>query len=144
MNRNWEDAVNYGFIGAGSGSWYTNTLHMLSPGARVWANIPGAGYVGVGLVVEPAVPVSQFTVGDKDGHQIPISKAALKGPGLSRNADNPELSEYLVRVKWIATLPVDKAIKEKGFFGNQNSVARPVSPKWDYTVRRLKERLSIS
>jgi hypothetical protein len=143
-NRNWEDAVKYGFIGAGSGPWYTNTLNMLSPGARVWANIPGAGYVGVGMVVEPAVPVGEFALKDKDGNQIPISKAPLKGPGLSRNADDPDLSEYLVRVKWIATVPVDKAIKEKGFFGNQNSVARPVSPKWDYTVRRLKERFGIS
>jgi len=42
------------------------------------------------------------------------------------------------------TAPVAKAIKEKGCFGNQNSVASPVSPKWDYTVQRLKKHFGIS
>jgi hypothetical protein len=30
------------------------------------------------------------------------------------------------------------AIHERGFFGNQNSVTRPRSPKWVHTVERLK------
>ena len=48
--RMWEDARKYGFISAGGGSWYSQTLKLLSPGDRVWVNIPKSGYVGVGKV----------------------------------------------------------------------------------------------
>ena len=30
-----------------------------------------------------------------------------------------------------------EAVKEKGFFGNQNTVARPTTAAWGYTVDRL-------
>ena len=144
-HRNWEDTIKYGFISAGGGSWYSNTLHMLTPGARIWANVPGGvGYVGVGTVAEPVVKVDEFTVEDGNGRKIPITKAPLKGPEIGKHSDDAEKSEYLVRVKWIATVPLEKAVKEKGFFGNQNTVARPTSPKWNYTVQRLKERFGVS
>jgi len=144
-HRNWEDALKYGFISGGGGSWYSNTLQMLTPGARIWANVPGGvGYVGVGTVVEPVVRVDEFMVEDGSGSKVPITKAPLKGPEIGKHADDPERSEYLVRVKWIKTVPLDKAVKEKGFFGNQNTVAKPTSPKWNYTVERLKERFGVS
>lgn len=40
QNRAWEDARKFGFISAGGGKWYTQTLKMLRPGDRVWVNIP--------------------------------------------------------------------------------------------------------
>lgn len=39
---------------AGGGSWYSRTLGLLEPGARVWVNVPSKGYVGVGRVTEVA------------------------------------------------------------------------------------------
>ena len=54
-NRDWSEAVQYGFISGGGGSWYSNTLSMLEPGARVWVNAPGTGYLGVGEVVDARV-----------------------------------------------------------------------------------------
>lgn len=42
-SRNWDDARRYGYISAGGGSWYSQTLKMLSPGDRVWVNIPKTG-----------------------------------------------------------------------------------------------------
>ena len=48
-------------------------------------------------------------------------------------------AEYVVKIKWIYAEPDDKdAIKEPGFFGNQNSACKPTTPKWDFTVKRLK------
>jgi hypothetical protein len=47
-SRSWEDAVEYGFICAGGGSWYSRTLQLLSPGDRLWVRVPGCGFVGVG------------------------------------------------------------------------------------------------
>jgi hypothetical protein len=42
------DGLKWGYIVAGGGSWYSRTLAMLKPGARIWVNVPGSGYVGVG------------------------------------------------------------------------------------------------
>jgi hypothetical protein len=36
-----------------------------------------------------------------------------------------------------------KAVKEKDFFGNQNSVAKPKDPSWDCTVQRLKMHFGV-
>ena len=33
--RCWSDARKYGFISAGGGTWYSNTLKLLSPGDRI-------------------------------------------------------------------------------------------------------------
>ena len=33
--------------------------------------------------------------------------------------------------------------EEKGFFGNQNSAAKPRAKKWHHTVARLKQRFGI-
>ena len=38
--RSWEEAVKYGFISAGGGTWFTNTLKLLKPGDRIWVKIP--------------------------------------------------------------------------------------------------------
>jgi hypothetical protein len=143
-SRHWEDARKYGFISAGGGDWYTRTLNMLEPEGRVWVNIPQQGYVGVGKVLEGPVPAEKFTVTTDDGRQVPISELSLRGE-LCRPSDNePGTEEQLVRVKWIKTVPVSQAVKEKGLFGNQNSAAKPRAKKWRHTVERLKTRLGIS
>ena len=141
--RNWAEARKYGFICAGGGAWYSNTLSLLEPGARIWVNIPGTGYVGVGEVTEPVVPVDDFQVDDGNGKVVPITALPLDAAEMIKVTDNPEKGEYLVRVKWIKTVSTSDAIKEKGFFGNQNSVARPTAAKWDHTVERLKKRFDV-
>lgn len=142
-NRRWEEGVKYGFISGGGGAWYTNTLSMLEPGARVWVNVPGKGYVGVGRVVEAAKPIDEFFVKDESGREVSISSLPLHAAAMTKVADNPDKAEYMVRVEWLKTVPLDQAVKEKGFFGNQNTVARPVTPKWDHTIERLKKRFGI-
>lgn len=42
-------------------------------------------------------------------------------------------------VNWEHIVPLAKAVKEVGFFRNQNTVCRPSDPKWDRTVERLKQ-----
>jgi hypothetical protein len=142
--RSWEDAVKYGFISGGGGDFYVRTLAMLSPGDRVWVNVPGEGYVGVGEVTRPVVRVDQFLVPGPDGRETPITEMPLKGSGIVRSLETAEVPEHLVSVRWLASLPRSKAIKEKGLFGNQNTVARPRDPKWAYTIERLKERFGIA
>lgn len=143
QHRDWEEARKYGFLSAGGGDWYSRTLARLEPGGRVWVNIPKTGYVGVGRIVESVVPIDQFTVADESGKQVPIVSLPLKAAKHATTATNPEKAEHFVRVNWKKTVPISQAVKEKGFFGNQNSAATPKARKWVHTVERLKQRFGI-
>jgi hypothetical protein len=143
-DRDWEEARKYGFIGGGGGRFYSQTLSMLNPGDRIWVNVPGTGFVGVGRVVERVVPVEQFQVAGPNGRSVPITEI----PGLmvarsTKSSEDAEKAEYLVRVKWDKTVPESQAIKERGFFGNQNTIAKPRADSWRHTVERLKAGFGI-
>lgn len=134
--RTWEDAKKYGFISAGRGRWYSNTLSLLSPGDRVWVNIPGTGYVGVGIVTE-TVQQAKDVFFEVKGKKVKMSDLSLEGNYF--HSKNPDLAEYVVKVNWIKTVSSSNAVKELGFFGNQNSVCRPTTEKWEFTIERLKK-----
>lgn len=136
-SRSWDDARNFGFISGGGGSWYSQTLRLLSPGDRVWVKIPKKGYVGVGTVLESVQSVNDFKVLTASGEQPALME--LKHAEKYRlTADDAERAEYFVRVKWLDTVVENKAINEIGLFGNQNTVCQPTTPKWRHTVDRLK------
>jgi len=142
--RNWDDARKYGFISAGGGPWYSRTLSILEPGARFWANIPGYGYAGVGIVEEPAMPIGEFKINDLEGKAVPITSQPLSGTYHQEEAAADETkTEHFVRVRWLKTVPLSEAFREKGFFGNQNSAAKPRAKSWQHTVERLKQRFGI-
>ena len=135
QHRNWDDMRRFGFVSAGHGEKYRNAMNKLFEGARVWAEIPGTGYVGVGEVTAPAVAINDFEV-EVDGVTMPILKADLKAPNMEEEADDPEQSEYLARVRWLDTRPREQAVWEKGMFANQNVVAKLRQP---FTLQRLAE-----
>jgi hypothetical protein len=139
-NRSWGEAVRYGFISAGGGSWYSNTLRLLSPGDRIWVRAPKIGYLGVGIVRGPSQPATEFVLATDEGERPALE--VLREANYHREfADDPERAEYFVPVEWLDTVPVEKAINEIGLFGNQNTVCKPTTPGWRHTVDRLKERL---
>jgi len=142
MGRDWEDARKYGFISGGGGRWYSKTLSQLKKDDRVWVNIPETGYVGVGVVQEPVVKVDQFLVTTDKG-EVPLLEAPINEHYHRKWVDNEDRAEYAVRVKWLKAVPVNKAISEVGFFGNQNTVCKPTTPKWNYTIERLKGVFNI-
>jgi hypothetical protein len=135
--RSWDDARKYGFISAGGGSWYSQTLKLLSPGDRVWVNIPRTGYVGVGRVKDTVQPAKDFVVQTPSGTR-PALDVLKHGDDYRQNADDPEKSEYFVSVEWLESVSDAKAVNELGLFGNQNTVCRPATPQWRHTVERLK------
>ena len=57
--------------------------------------------------------------------------------------DDPDRCEYFVSVQWLHSVPLAEAVKKVGFFGNQNTICRPTTPKWRWTVDRLKERFDL-
>lgn len=140
-HRSWEDAQKYGFVSGGGGSWYSQTLKLLSPGDRVWVKIPKTGYVGVGIVQEAVQSVKDFQVVTQDGDR-PCLEVLQHAKSYQVNADDPEKAEYFVRVQWLDTVPMKKAINEVGLFGNTNTVCQPCTPKWRHTLERLKTLFS--
>ncbi len=137
--RNWDDCRRYGFVSGGGGKWYIQTLKHLFPSARVFANIPGRGFVGVGEVLEEVVPVNKFTI-DLNGKDVPILKAPLETRDMGKDADDPELSEHLVRVKWIKAVDREEAYWEKGLFANQLTACRLRN---QFTIDRLTQHFGL-
>lgn len=137
--RSWDDARRYGFISGGGGKWYSQTLRALFPGARVFVNLPGRGYVGVGLVKDEVVPVREFQV-EVDGKRMPILDAPLKAPEMGAHKDDTELSEYLVRVEWLRDVPREQAYWETGLFALQHTACRMTSR---FTIERLTAHFGL-
>ena len=132
----WEDARKYGFISGGGGAWYNKTLKHLSPGDRIWVNVPRKGYVGVGRVTAKRQRVTDFEV-DTDAGRRPVLELLGNADEYRQLASDPDKVEYFIRVQWMDTKPETQAVHELGFFGNQNTVCRPRTPRWGHTVDRL-------
>jgi hypothetical protein len=136
--RSWAEAMQNGFICAGGSAWYNRTLKLLSPGDRIWVNVPGQGFVGVGRVKGSAVPLRDFVVAGKDGESPVVD--LVTATYHRDQIDDLDDCEYFVAVDWLQTVTIEEAYREVGFFGNQNSVCKPTTSKWRHTVNRLKER----
>lgn len=111
---------------------------MLDEGDRIWVNIPGTGFVGVGRVLGSRSAAREFLI---DGN---LALEKLKGGYHRHLVDDQDRSEYFVPVEWVHTVPETQAVREVGMFGNQNTVCRPKTPKWRSTVDRLKEKFGIT
>lgn len=137
--RSWVDAVQYGFVCAGGGAWYSRTLQLLKPNDRIWVKVPGAGFVGVGLVTGQPTKAKAFVVDTPAGEQLFLD-IAKRGTYHREFLDDTEKCEYFVPIRWLQTVPVEKAVQEIGLFGNQNTVCKPTATKWRTTVEQLKQR----
>ena len=92
-HRRWKDAKKYGFVSAGGGDWYVNTLRTLQPDDRVWVNVPRQGYVGVGIVTAPAAHRDEFEV-HLNGMPTPFSDLEVEAPEVF----NHDHEEFFVAV----------------------------------------------
>ena len=85
----------------------------------------------------------EFRVQLDDGSNHELSSVPLAASEMFKDADDPEIAPYIVGVRWIKTVPVEEAIYEKGFFGNQNTVCKPTTKRWHHTVDRLKQHFKV-
>lgn len=138
--RDWEDARKYEFVSGGGARWFSQTLSQLFPGARVFVNVPSHGYVGVGKVLATMVPMKDFLV-KVGGKEVPITEAPLKSANLGKgDQGDPDKAEYMVRVEWQKTVPLENAYREKGMYGNQNTVTKLRNK---FTLERLVKRFEV-
>jgi hypothetical protein len=122
--RHWEDARRYGFVSAGGGEWFSRTLRSLPVGARIFACIPKAGYVGVGHVCGEATRFDETAL-RVDGHEQTMSELVLQGSYIHRPpSDTDATAEYVVPIEWSETRPKADAIWQPGMFANQNSACK--------------------
>lgn len=121
----WAIGSKYGFVGAGGGSWYSKPLRNLAPGKRVFAYVGGAGYVGVGEVTGTVIPLRDLEV-TVDGKTLRVVEQP-DVPDAIRNralADDEEMQEYAVPVRWLDLRNLDKAVTERGLFASQVTVCK--------------------
>lgn len=119
--RSWDDAKKYGFVSAGGGKWFSRTMKNPPVGARIFVNIPKAGYVGVGQVLGEARRFVDATV-QIDEEERRLTDLALAGsyrhPDDEADDDN---AEWVIPVAWEHTVPRSQAFWKPGMFANQNS-----------------------
>jgi hypothetical protein len=120
-HRNWDDNVKYGYIGAGQGPKYSDPLKKLKEGDPIFAYMKGLGYVGFGIIREPAKMVKDFVV---ESVQKTLLEVPLNAHNAADNRDDPKLCEWAVGVDWKKTFDRNDARYFKGIFANQNIVCK--------------------
>lgn len=139
-SRSWDDARSYGFISAGGGRWFSRTLIKLTTGARVFAYVPQVGYVGVGMVIGEARPVSSAVL-EVEGKPQRFADLELAATYRHEGDDLDEsLAEYVVPVAWIKTVPREEGLWVAGMFANQNSACKLRSR---FTLEELQKAFDL-
>lgn len=137
----WDIARRYGMLSAGGGSWYWKSMRNLTPGKRVFAYVGKAGYVGVGIVDGELRPAREVEV-EVDGKRMPLIETPEVDETFARRAPatDEEVTEMVVPVRWIKTLPTDKAISETGLFASQVTACKLRDER---TIEVLEDRFNL-
>jgi len=137
--RPWEDARKFGFVSAGGGRFYSQTMRTLPEGARVWVNIPGNGYVAVGKTLAPATRLEDAKVRRGD-EWMRLCEQNLTGNYRHANDDDDDHAEWVVPVEWLDTRPEQEAYWDKGMFASQHSACKL---RQEFTLERLSNHFGI-
>lgn len=97
------------------------------------------GYVGIGIVTEPAVMAQDFRIDGKRLDQLDLVQ-----PGILENADNPEKTEYPVRVLWAVAVDSEngKWASNKNLFTTR--LAKASLQSQPETIEFLKAEFGIN
>lgn len=103
-HRNWDDYVKFGFISAGQGKRWRDSISGFNQGDIFVAYLKGHGYVGIGKIIERAKPVEEVYIGNNK-----LLSLNLKCKNMSDNSNDYEKSEYVCTVNWIEITNRDNA-----------------------------------
>lgn len=139
-DRVWEDARRFNFISAGQGKFYSQTIRSLPEGARVWVNVPGTGFVGVGITLGPAARFESAQV-RINGEWQPLSEQQLATDyGFAVAERNDDDAEWVVPVEWVDARHQSEAYWEKGMFASQHSACKL---RQEFTLDRLSDHFNL-
>lgn len=102
--RNWDDYRKYGYISAGWGARYRDTMLGFQVGDVVAAYLKRYGFVGIGRINETAKMIRDVRI---DGRRL--IDLPLIAEDADHDCDDPDESEYACVVKWIKRVPREKA-----------------------------------
>ena len=103
-HRNWDDCRRLGFLSAGQGPQWRNQVLDLAEGDVVIAYLKSKGFVGVGKVTARAVPYLDFRYEGRF-----LQDFNLVAPKMWEHSDDPANSEYVVRIRWVVSVPRTEA-----------------------------------
>lgn len=143
LGRSWADALEYGFISAGGGAWYSGTLRGVPEGARVFVHVADRGYVAVGETLGAARRFDEAEV-LREGVWKSLSGMELRA--LYRHVSDPaevtdENAEYVIPVRWLQAAPLDGAYWEGGMFANRHSACVLTHR---FTIERVTGHFDVS
>jgi uncharacterized protein len=107
--RNWDDYYKYGFISAGWGPKFRNTMKAFNEGDIIAAYLKSHGFVGVGRITHTAQMIRDIRIAGKSLLDLP-----LVATHADHNCDDEEQCEYVCTVKWLAKVRRDEAKKSSG------------------------------
>jgi len=138
-HRRWKDNVKYGYVGAGQKAIFRDAVEGLSPGDVIAAYLKRRGYVGIGKITGEPRPAREFRL--KDGTLL-IDKKDV-APKIKDNLHSLDDCEWMAPVKWIKTVPAEKAYFEKksGLFASR-SVRASLAQQPD-TVKFIERKFGI-
>lgn len=140
--REWTDGLEFGFVSAGGGPAFSGKLRPIPAGDRVNVYVPGSGYVGVGITLAEAQPFRVAQV-QRDGQWLKLADQVLAGnyehaePGEDETDD---ITDWIIPVRWLATVPLHEAFKEAGLFSNPNAACKL---RQQFTLERLAAHFGI-
>lgn len=102
--RNWNDYAKYGFISAGWGKLYRDSILAFNEGDVIAAYLKRHGFVGVGRILKRATMIRNVRIKGR-----PLLDLPLTCPNAGHDLDDEEMSEYVCLVKWLACVPRDQA-----------------------------------
>ncbi|MXW96865.1 MAG: DUF91 domain-containing protein [Acidimicrobiaceae bacterium] len=141
MMYRWELASKYGLLSAGGRS----RLRNLKPGTRVFAYMPGSGYVGIGRVTGQMIPARVAEV-EIDGERQPLLDQPHPDEEWAERAEStdPDVIEMVVPVEWLAPESIrepDQAFREKGLFASQLTVCKL---RDEHTIKAVESAFALA
>jgi hypothetical protein len=108
VHRNWDDYVKFGFISAGQGPQWRDSICGFNPGDVFAAYLKKRGFVGVGTIKSAAQMIADVKLED-----VPLLSLPLQCKEMADNSADPERSEYVCLVTWSKTCTRQEAKRRK-------------------------------
>ncbi len=137
--RNWDDYRKYGYISAGWGARYRDTMLGFHVGDVVVAYLSRYGYVGIGRIRETAKMIREVRVNGTRLLDLP-----LIAEDADHDGDDADESEYVCLVRWIKRVPREKAKWKAGASLFTTPMIRASLDTQPKTVRFLEREFGVS
>lgn len=136
--RDWEDMRKFGFITAGGDPVYSNQIKNFRPGDVFFAFQSRSGYVGVGIILEAAVPYRDYK---HRGRSLSDYNIELD---LGHDQHNFKKCEWLCKVRWVRTVSPELAkwLPNAGLYAKQ--AIRASLQGQEQTLRFLEREFRVN